>query len=407
MQDTVSYESLLSAFDKALVSTGYCASALYKFRVVEEQLKSYMVEKGISDYSSQIGYAFLQERYPVECDGRMIHELPYNTQSAMRAIALLNDYSLHSAFCSPKYLRGRLPLTPEFQSLSEQFGNDLRSVGISEATVYRRRRDLQKLFNYLHSNGLSVAQMSHDTVVDFLGGIINLSDDAVEHHRRTLSLFLNFLYRINYLKEDLSLNMPPKKSLKKSTFPSVWKREDVEKLLSAVDRGNPVGKRDYAVLLLVTKLGLRAGDVKALRLDDINWESSQISLEQSKTGKRVCLPLPFDVGWAIIDYLQHGRPKTDIQNVFVTGRIPIMAFSSASAMGEIVVRYARIANIDISTRKHGMHSLRHTLATRLLESEVPLSTIAEILGHTTTDTVHRYMQVDLPHLQKCALEVDL
>ena len=201
--------------------------------------------------------------------------------------------------------------------------------------------------------------------------------------------------------------MPAKRYLRKNSLPSTWKREDVDKLLSAVDRGNPVGKRDYAILLLVTKLGLRVGDIRALRLNDIDWENNRLSFVQSKTQKRVDLPLPNDVGWAIIDYLKYGRPQTAIQNVFLTCRTPIMAFSDTSSLSGIIIRYAQMAKIDLSEHKHGMHSLRHTLATRLMEENIPISTIADILGHTSTETVKKYLQVDIAHLRDCALDVEV
>jgi len=151
---------------------------------------------------------------------------------------------------------------------------------------------------------------------------------------------------------------------------------------------------------------LRVGDIRALCLGDIDWESSRLSFTQSKTQKRIDLPLPNDVGWAIIDYLKYGRPKTEIQNIFLTGRTPIMAFSDTSSLSGIIVRYAQMAKIDLSKRKHGMHSLRHTLATRLMEENIPISTIANILGHSSTDTVKKYLQVDISHLRDCALDVE-
>lgn len=232
----------------------------------------------------------------------------------------------------------------------------------------------------MHSNKIAISEISHKTVIGFLGTIITLSDDAVEHHRRTVSLFLQFLFHNGYVSEDYSRNIPAKRSLRKNPLPSVWEHEDVDQLLSAVDRANPMGKRDYAILLLVTKLGLRVGDIRALCLGDIDWENSRLSFIQSKTQKRVDLPLPDDVGWAIIDYLKYGRPKTTIQNVFLTGRTPIMAFSDTSSLSGIIVRYARMAKIDLSKRKHGMHSLRYTLATRLMEENIPIQPLQTSWG---------------------------
>ena len=407
MDNTKSMQELTAAFDQALVAAGYSESRLSNFRTVTKRLLTFGADLGIECYSSYVGKQFLEKHYPVEFDGRLVHELPCTTQYAWRTIALLNDFHTHGSFFRARRLKGSLQLTPEFQYLSDKFGDDCRSKGTSEATVYRRQADLRKFFNYLHSNKIAISEISYKTVVGFLGTIITLSDDAVEHHRCTISLFLQFLFHNGYMSDDYSRNMPAKRSVHKNPLPSVWEREDVDKLLSAVDRANPMGKRDYAILLLVTKLGLRVGDIRALCLGDIDWENSRLSFVQSKTQKRVDLPLPDDVGWAIIDYLKYGRPKTDIQNVFLTGRTPIMAFSDTSSLSGIIVRYAQMAKINLSKRKHGMHSLRHTLATRLMEENIPISTIANILGHTSTDTVKKYLQVDVTHLRDCALDVEV
>ncbi len=407
MDSIRSMQELTIAFDQALVAAGYSESRLSNFRTIIKRLLVFGAEQGIECYSSGIGKQFLEKYYPVKFDGRFVHELPCTTQYAWRTITLLDDFNTHGAFFRARRLTGNLQLTPEFQSLSDKFSDECRSRGTSEATVYRRQADLRKLFNYLHSNEISISEISHKTVVGFLGTIITLSDNAVEHHRRTVSLFLQFLFHNGYVSEDYSRNMPAKRCLQKNSLPSVWERADVDRLLSAVDRGNPIGKRDYAILLLVTKLGLRVGDIRALRLGDIDWENSRLSFVQSKTQKRVDLPLPDDVGWAIIDYLKYGRPKTEIQNVFLTGRTPIMAFSDTSSLSGIIVRYAQMAKIDLSKHKHGMHSLRHTLATRLMEENIPISTIANILGHSSTDTVKKYLQVDMSHLRDCALDVEV
>lgn len=407
MKDSKSFGELLIAFDQAMIAAGYTEGSLRNFRSTIRELSLYAEKEGINTYSITVGAAFLQKNYPVECDGRLVHELPCSTQYAMRAIALLNDYYVHGAFLRARRLKGRLQLTPEYERLDAQFGEESRINGVSEATIYRRSSDLRKFFNYLFSNEIPISEIEQKTVVGFLGTIITMSDDAVEHHRRTLILFLNFLYRKGYLNEDMSLTMPAKRCLRKAPLPSVWNYEDVEKMLSAIDRGSPMGKRDYAILMLVTKLGLRVSDVRTLRLSDLDWDNSRISFVQSKTQERVDLPLPADVGWAIIDYLRFGRPKTEIQNVFLTCRTPIMAFSDTSSLSGIIIRYARLAKVDLSQHKHGMHSLRHTLATRLLEENIPLSTIADILGHTTSATVKKYMQVDISHLKACALDVEV
>ncbi|MFZ2118042.1 MAG: tyrosine-type recombinase/integrase [Pseudonocardiaceae bacterium] len=148
-------------------------------------------------------------------------------------------------------------------------------------------------------------------------------------------------------------------------------RADVTKVLEAIDRGNPCGKRDYAIILLITRLGLRGIDVKRLQFADFDWPGNRLSVVQAKTGHRVQLPLLKDVGWAVIDYLRSGRPQSDCPQVFLRHTAPIGPFADQDHLHQILVKHARAAHVPLGEkRRHGMHSLRHTLATRLKMSGV-------------------------------------
>ncbi|WP_418728189.1 tyrosine-type recombinase/integrase [Dysosmobacter sp.] len=446
MGSTRSMQELTNDFNQALVIAGYSESRLTNFRTIIKRLLLFGAEQGIECYSSSVGKKFLEKYYPVEFDGRLVHDLPCTTQYAWRTIALLDDFNTHGAFFRARRLRGNLQLTPEFQDLSGKFGDYSRSKGTSEATIYRRQSDLRKFFNYLHSNEISVSEISHKTVVGFLGTIITLSDATVEHHRRTISLFLQFLFQNGYVDEDHSCNMPAKRCLRKNSLPSVWEREDVDKLLSAVDRGNPIGKRDYAILLLVTKLGLRTGDIRTLCLSDIDWETGRLSFVQSKTQKRVDLPMPNDVGWAIIDYLKHGRPKTEIQNIrnskFSKERLVPMSKSLIHYCSEYVskvcegrdakapffqtpkgeyyrpntILYAwrqllHYARISYGGKGKGprIHDLRHTFAVHCLQKWVEsgedlnakLPYLSAYMGHVGLSSTQQYLRLtaeSFPHV---------
>lgn len=175
-------------------------------------------------------------------------------------------------------------------------------------------------------------------------------------------------------------------------------------MLDVIDRGNPAGKRDYAIILLVARLGLRTLDIKHLKLDNLKWSDNRIELIQSKTSGVLSLPLLPDVGWAIIDYLKNGRPKVECPYVFLRHLAPLEPFSDQDRLHQIVVKYMRLAKIPISPqKKKGMHSLRHTLASRLLEKNTPLSVISDILGHVSSDSTAVYLKVNVDMLRECAL----
>jgi integrase len=158
------------------------------------------------------------------------------------------------------------------------------------------------------------------------------------------------------------------------------------------------------MILLAARLGLRIIDIKHLKLDNLNWSDNRIELIQSKTSGMLSLPLLPDVGWAIIDYLQNGRPKVDCPYVFLRQIAPLEPFSDEDRLHQIVEKYMRLAKIPISPqKKRGMHSLRHMLASRLLEENTPLSVISDILGHVSSDSTAVYLKVDVERLRECAL----
>src|SRR5699024_5751927 len=148
--------------------------------------------------------------------------------------------------------------------------------------------------------------------------ITNYVKTNYKHHEKsiasiltTLRVYLRFLYFNQYTDEDLSLKVPKQNKYYYPPVPSVWNKEDVIRMLNSIDRGNPTGKRDYAIILLVAKLGIRAGDIKGLELSNLNWQSKTIEVKQNKTKNIVTYPILNDIGWALIDYLKNGILVSD------------------------------------------------------------------------------------------------
>lgn len=176
-------------------------------------------------------------------------------------------------------------------------------------------------------------------------------------------------------------------------------------MLESIDRGNPTGKRDYAILLLVTRLGIRVSDIKGLKLSDLKWQTKIIEIKQSKTQHVVTFPILNDIGWALIDYLKNARPISSSPYVFLRMNAPYEAFGENANLHRLIVKYTREANIEIPRgKKHGLHSLRHTLASTLLEEGTPLPVISEILGHINSQSTSIYLQTDIEKLKKCSVD---
>ena len=219
--------------------------------------------------------------------------------------------------------------------------------------------------------------------------------------------FLQFLNVKGILPRDLSGVLPTIRVPQDATIPSVWDSELLARLLKVVDRSSPKGKRDYAILLLACRLGMRLGDIRALKLEHLNWEAATIEIIQSKTGAPLQLPLTEEVGKALIDYLRTGRPQTDRREVFLKLNPPFAPFSKNNHLYHIVTHWRKLAGIVFrSKQRRGLHSLRHTLATQLLRMETPLHVISEILGHATTASTLIYAKTDVEALRSAALDTE-
>jgi integrase len=217
--------------------------------------------------------------------------------------------------------------------------------------------------------------------------------------------FLRFLTMRGILPKDLRGELPKIRVYRDATIPSVWDHELVVRLLGAVDRSSARGKRDYAILLLACRLGLRAGDIRILKLENLHWVDSRLEITQAKTGTPLSLPLINEVGEALIDYLKSARPQTTHREVFLKMNPPFDPFPQDKGLSHIATYWRVLAKITFRTpQKRGIHSLRHTLATRLLEKGTPFPTIAEILGHTSLESTRIYAKADVEALRSVALD---
>ncbi len=215
-----------------------------------------------------------------------------------------------------------------------------------------------------------------------------------------LRSFLHYGCYLGQVRPDLISAVPIVASWSMPLIPRAISPDQVRRVLSQVDRRTAVGRRDYAILLLLARLGLRAGEIVSLELEDIDWTASSLSV-RGKGGRRSQLPLPKEVGDAIVAYLQHGRPRTSCRRLFLRAQAPVRGFLGASAVST-VVRHALVrAAVQAPTR--GAHQFRHGLACELLRHGASLAEIGALLGHRSPETTGIYAKVDLEVLRTLAL----
>ena len=215
-----------------------------------------------------------------------------------------------------------------------------------------------------------------------------------------LRSFLSFLLLRGEISIDLSSAVPSVANWRLATLPKTITAEQIELVLKHCDQHSDIGQRDYAILLLLARLGLRGGEVVKMELSDINWESGELLIRASKDTREDRLPLPYYVGEALARYLRHGRPRCSTRRVFIRARAPHRGFASSVAICSIVRR--ALDRAGLSPPIKGAHLLRHSLATQMLQKGVSLCEIGEVLRHRHPDTTAIYAKVDLSALRSIA-----
>lgn len=332
-------------------------------------------------------------------------------QRLIRAVMrILVEFNLHGCYQRRCRTAQKVYLSAPLQTPLDTYLAFCRNhLHCTPGTLRCRTRHLTRFLHSLEAhqvNDPTRIQAAHPA--DFLRSQIHLRPKTLAVIVSDLRSFLRFLCMQGILSEDLSPHVPRVRVAQDGRLPSVWSGADVEALLAAVDRGSPKGKRDYAILLLACRLGLRVSDIVGLRLEHLHWREDRIEMVQAKTGAPLVLPLHEEVGEALIDYLQHGRPVTHHREVFLRLKAPVEPFSSNDNLYHLLTFYRQRAGIALPAQaRKGLHSLRHTVATRLLEAGTPLETIAGILGHLSPQSTHIYAKVDVEALRRAALDPEV
>lgn len=238
---------------------------------------------------------------------------------------------------------------------------------------------------------------------DFVASLQGFRRSTIVWYATALRGFLAYLRLKGLLESDLAWAIEIPRMYSMSQPPQVLADETIERLLAAVDRSNRLGKRDFAMLLLAARYGLRPSDIRGLRFGNVHWREQRIVLVQSKTQRALELPLLADVDHALVSYLREGRPSCPAQEIFVRHMAPFVPFARRNNLWPVMRRALRAAEIKLPPGERGLRLLRHSAATRLLRSGVDFKTISDILGHGSVDTTRIYAQVDLVGLRSVAL----
>ena len=354
----------------------------------------FMAERSIEYYDASVG-----ERYLCTyISGSTIKPL---NKDIIRSITVLSDIQRDGVISKRRCHPCELKLSGQIGLLMEHHLMDLESLRRNKKTIRHHRLHLHRFLSFMENKQiLNVNDIKDEHILIFVSTLTNNNICVAS----SLRMFFRFIFDKRMLTYDLSAVLQHYKWKRREKLPSVYTAVEVLRIESSIKREDATGKRNFAMMLLATRLGLRASDIAQLTFDNISWEKSRITLSQFKTGKEIELPLLANVGEAIIDYLKHGRKKSELPQIFLYTRAPFAEITSA-AVSAVITHQIDLSGIDTTGRKHGAHSMRHSLASRFLEHQESIPVISEALGHQNTDSTMSYLRIDIESLRQCALDV--
>jgi integrase/recombinase XerD len=274
--------------------------------------------------------------------------------------------------------------------------------GLRPITVHRYRHHLRFFEAYLGQVGNTDLMKLTPALVNtfILERAKTLGPGSVGGCGGVLRMFFRYLYREELIANDLSRAVPRGRTYRHSAIPRAISRDDVQRVIDTVDRRDAIGKRDYAMMLLLVTYGLRAREVAAMQLEDIDWARAELHVTARKGGHSTIYPLSVSVGEAIIEYLRHARPDVDHRTLFVTTMMPYAPISHSCASHR-AGKYIRDAGIEIY--RPGSHTFRHSCVQRLVDADIPFKVIGDYVGHRRPASTQIYAKVALHKLRALAI----
>jgi integrase/recombinase XerD len=397
---------LIHNLEQEMLRLGYTEGTMKFYRRRWQMLLQFAQERGEAYYSERLGIDFVEKYFRI-FEKDFNQTLSQSETQELRIIRMIGDFQLHHTVLRRYYKHKEILTDPYFIEISNRFKQYCVDKGYSKVTIDHYVKQSARFMDYLSSQKVTDCKEINLTLInDYIKTLAGYTYKTVEQNICSLRAFFRFLLETGELQTDFAAKMPMVQARKQTRIPSVWTADELRKLIAAIDKGSPKGKRDYAIILLACCLGMRCTDIKHLKMEHFRWEEKKLVFIQSKTKDPLSLPLTPEVGWAVIDYLKYGRPKIDSPYIFVRHMAPFGPFSEDDHLNQLIKRYMELAHLPTLKKRRGMHSLRHTMASMLLEKDTPLSTISDILGHVDTDSTAVYLKVDINKLKECSLDFE-
>ena len=392
----ISIFKIRSTMRKELSEAGLCGKTIDSYMSYLNHLIKFMEDQSLDSYTGDVGELFFHMT-------RNNSTLTGTGRANLHKVVRVLDYVI-GLEKSPimRYRTREKYVYPEiYQPVMAKFIEVFREIGRSEGTLARYEYDLSRFTVGMWLKKIGPNSITRDSITEFLSERPN---NSIHSLVTSIKYFCRFLYEQGILDDDFENFFKRFRSHVTQKVLSYYTPSEILQIEQSIDRTKEMGKRNYAMVLLATRLGLRSSDIRNLKFEDIDWDLNRIRIVQLKTHNELELPLLGDVGEALVDYIKNSRPQSKFTRIFVSHQYPYEAITSENFY-RVVQTCILNANVYDDDRKHGPHCMRHSLATTLLNNGEPLNVISDILGHKSTESTTRYLTVDIKSLIQCSLDV--
>ncbi len=391
---------LLTDLREQYAALNFCQNSQRRMFEEMNRLQRFATLNGFENYSHEVGEKFLETRCGFHVTDESRNLRPYQQQCRYHVNVL--NYFLETKTLR-KGIRQDLKIVPAVYKMLYDSFISYQQERLTNSSLLNCRRHALHFFTFLSDRGIRSIDTINGTIIsEYCKSFTNYDNCTIHTYICDLRALLRFLFEFEYAKTDFSIFIPQFRLYRDAHIPTTWTADETSKLLQAINRCESLGKRDFAMILLIVQLGMRICDVINLQFSNIDWRNKRIILIQKKNLRQIEYPLPQESINAIIDYLRNGRPKIQSPYVFIKHVVPYGKFSEHNSFWVIFLKYLAKAGLPRKPRGTA-HSFRHSFATRLLANKTGMTQISELLGHSCPKTTLAYLRIDTTALRSCCL----
>jgi integrase len=389
-------QKVIEKTNQLLKDSRYSESRIHMYNWLwKKGILKYMETRGLIEFDDQTGRDCMLAFH--DNNSMTLHH-----RDLFKSVDVLINVLLNGTLGGRMHIPVQYPLRGSIGAAAESYFVYQKNHGLKDKTIRCKRRRLSDFIEFLYEYG---THQLPDIDTRCLAAFFENRKYRHRDYFTAVRAFIKYLYKKGIIEKDSSYALYSiGKDIMHVKVPSFYNEDEIRQLEKSISPTSNVGKRDYAMVIICSRLGLRVSDVANLSFKNIDWENDSISLIQYKTGKPLTLPLLPVVGDAIIDYLRNARPESSSDKVFLRCSAPYCEMSPAAVHSAVRTAFER-SGVKYGDRHHGGHALRFSLAQRMLERSTPMPVISGTLGHVDANTTRTYTRIDVVHMRQCMLDV--